>query len=258
MSCFWDGVAWRGQENLNKTVNKILSRYNVYLLCYKGGELKERNTLIPSDDDIDAKGVDSYRPSIFTMIIRERGVFYACVSDRFVEKQRYRTDSPFPAGEGATETIMDLNEYVHIKRVYPARPFDIWPINEFKPCDDPNCYCQTRGLKNDLLGHICPICKHGVELIKQHLAHRHKLDFYPTYAEIPKPLSLPSPNLTQIKELLADIDRLGPSLSTLKMWKRAREREEGIAGNRDRPPSVRKTTQGGDSEPPEQGGDVVG
>lgn len=259
MSCFWDGCVWKAQDNLNKTVKKILGRYNVYLLCYKGGELKERNALIPSDDDINARGVYSYCPSTFTMIIREKGIFYVCVSDRFVERNRYRTDNPFPTGEGATETIMDHNEYVHIKRVDPVNPFDVWPISDFKPCEDVKCFCKSRGLANDLCGgHICPICKHGVEHIKKHLQSYHKLDFYPTYAEIPKPPPLPSPGVQEIKRLLVDIDRLGPCIRTLQKWKRARERDEGIAGNEDHPPSVKKTNQGGDSEPLEQGGGVVG
>jgi hypothetical protein len=257
MSCFWNGVTWKPQENLNKTVKLIISKYNVYLLCYKGGELKERNVLIPSDDDVNFRGGDCYRPSTFTMIIREREVFYVCISDRYMEKHRHRTDNPFPSG-APTETIMDLGEYVHIRRVDPAHPFDIWPISDFEPCDDVNCYCKSRGLANELGCHICPICKHGVTHIKGHIRDFHELDFYPTYAEIPKPLPLPSPNLEQIKGLLADIDRLGPSLGTLKTRRRVREREKETAGNEDHPPSVRKKNQGGDSEPPGQGGGVVG
>lgn len=232
---------------MNNAVKRMLKRFAVYILCFKGGRVKERNLLL-SDFDID---LGDQSPGFFTMIIKEKDVFYACISDRKKERHRHRVENPFPDGL-VTEDIMDVEQHVRVVCTIKAA-FDLFLYEDFQPCQHrhPVCFCGLRGLTRGSL-HICPICQQGVTEIRVHLFRAHKLRSYPTVAEIPRSTVVPHPDPLSV---LSKIDLLGHAALRRPKRKRVSSQGEESAGTLGRPPSEEKTTPREVSSPQLPGGD---
>lgn len=219
----------------------MLNRYFIYILCFKGEEIKERNSFLSSFEE---RGLE--RPAIFSMIIKEEGVFYKFLGDTRKERQRNLIDDPFANG-GVTNTIMDLRESVNV-RFTIHNYFDIYPRDEFEPCEKPSCFCGLRGLRRGSY-HICPFCKEGVVQIRAHMWSEHQLGFFPTLAELPRPTTtteIPHPDPLSA---LVETDHPGFSPVRLIKRKRASSQDGESVGSVDHPPSEEKTTLWGASSP---------
>ena len=215
-------------------------------MCYKGGEPKEQNALIPCMNEMGSRT----RPKMFTMIIKEGRVFYACHVVGNEERLRYRVHDPFP--RGVEKDILDLREHVPLSQLNDSLAFSLSPRSDYRPCDDPECFCGTRGMRT-ALHHICPICYDGVMRIKNHIRGFHKLLKYPTLAELPPPRDFPYPTESPLT-LISEIDHLSPSSEIAALLPGVLIQplvgDTGTAAGQGRPPSAEKTTQGGAVEPP--------
>lgn len=228
MTLGWEEGKWKTLKRLNQRIWAIMRKYNVYILCFKEGEMKERNILIPPllhHDEIDP------RPSLFHMIIKDEGVFYRCIINQSQEVQRNIADNPFPGGV-VSESVMDTREYVYFNPKVKT-VFTLFPLDEFEPCMDRSCFCKFRGLSKGGY-HICPACNCAIAALPSHLLRIHGLDRYPTLPELPAQRTIaPHPDPLSV---LCEIDRLRLSQGRKPRLSKDSPPGEENAGREDPPP----------------------
>lgn len=226
-------------------VERMLDRYEIYILCFKGDEMKERNCFLSSFE----RGNGADIPKTFTMLIKERGAFYKMVGGLKGERERnLLPEGPFPTGV-VTESIMDLREYAPFS-LTSTNYFDVFPCDEFEPCTTPRCFCDFRGFCRGNY-HLCPFCHEAVvsDNLKGHIRRWHQLGFYPTLAELPRSVEVLHQAPVNVLAALRENDHREIFSTKRGKRKRGSSANERIVGSADRLPSEERTNLSGASSP---------